>query len=79
MGASPDDTDVKTSMRSTSHVVHETKEARNWTRFPPDAIAIASDGSGNHVILRAGSSSFEIWDHETGECTSVTIDWAQNL
>ena len=70
-----DDSNPRTIARTMSHVVHETKEAREWQRFPAGAIAIASDGSGNHLVLRSGSELVEDWNHETGECSAVSIRW----
>jgi|SRR5208337_448057 len=71
-----DDTNRRTIARTTNHVVHETLEARRWNSFPPDAIAIASDGSGNHLVVRSGGTDVELWDHETGQCTPVEVDWS---
>lgn len=70
-----DDTDRRTAARTTNHIVHETREAREWGTFPRDAIAIASNGSGDLIVVRAGSARMERWDHETGECSPVDIDW----
>lgn len=70
-----DDTDRRTIARTTSHLVHETEEARTWTAFPKDAIAVASDGSGDLLVVRAGSERAELWDHETGECSPVEVYW----
>lgn len=69
-----DDTDRGTAARTASHIVHETNEARQWANFPEEAIAIASDGSGNLLVLRGNSNQVEVWSHEEGECESVTID-----
>ena len=49
--------------------------ARERAGFPEGAIAIAEDGGGNLLIVRAGSDEFEFWDHETGEATAVDVDW----
>ena len=58
-----------------NHIVYETKEALNWDRFPRDAIAVASDGGGNLLVVRPGCSRVERWDHETCECLPVDVDW----
>ncbi len=59
-----DDTNRRTIARTTSHVVHETLEARRWDSFPRDAIAIASDGGGNHLSSsRIGRS--RTWSYGT--------------
>jgi hypothetical protein len=70
-----DETTRRTIARTTSHIVHETQEALSWPRFPEGAIAIASNGTGDQLILRAGSNDIEFWDHETGECSRVTVNW----
>lgn len=70
-----DESDRRTAARTSSHVVHETREARLWSSFPGSAIAIASDGSGDLLVLRADSMRVEWWRHETGECSPVDVDW----
>jgi hypothetical protein len=72
-----DDSDRRTIARTTSHIVHETEEAMATVSFPSDAIAIASDGCGNLLVVRFGSSRVERWDHETGECSLVVVDWGR--
>jgi len=57
-------------------VVHETEEARAWPGFPEGAVAIASNGSGDQLVLLAapGGGLDEApwrWDHETRELTRV--------
>ena len=71
-----DDTDRRTAARTASHIVHETREARAWSGFPDDAVAIASDGSGDVLIVRAGTTYVEHWEHETGACVRVEVDWS---
>jgi hypothetical protein len=71
-----DDTDRRRAARTASHVVHETREARDWENFPRDAIAIASNGSGDLLLSRIGGAQVERWNHETGACEAVDIEWA---
>jgi len=71
-----DDTDRRTTSRTASDLVHETREARSWSGFPEDAIAIASDGSGNSLVFRPARGMIERWDHETSECIAVDVDWS---
>lgn len=73
-----DDGDVRRLKRSASDLVHETREARAWPGFPHDAISIAADGSGNHLILIPAQPGAAVlggsvlrWDHETGELERV--------
>ena len=70
-----DPTDRKTMGRTTSHVLTETSEARSWASFPPDGVSLASDGSGDRLILRGNSDQVFLWEHETGECVPVSTDW----
>jgi len=71
-----DDTDRRTIARTTGHIVHETLEALRRDSFPRDAVVIATDNSGNHLIVRSGHTHVERWDHETGECTPVEVSWS---
>jgi hypothetical protein len=64
--------------RTTNYLVHETQEVRNWTTFPRGAVAIASNGSGDRLILRAEVEDIEFWDHETGECLPVSVAWTRS-
>jgi hypothetical protein len=61
--------------RTANHIVRETRSARGRAGFPEDAVAIAEDGGGDYLILRAGSEEVEFWDHETGESKPVDVDW----
>ena len=70
-----DPTDRKRMVRTINHIVRQTQQARAWHNFPPGAICIATNAYGDHLIVRAGSDEIELWDHETGECSPVTIEW----
>jgi hypothetical protein len=70
-----DETDRRTIARTTSHLVSETEEARTWETFPKGAVAIASNGTGDLLILCAESEDVQLWDHETGTCSRVSVDW----
>ena len=68
-----DNSDRKRVARSANHIVAEAASARMWAGFPQEAVAIASNGTGNYLILmpdeavpgRLGSAIY-LWDHETG-------------
>jgi len=56
-----------------NHIGLETKQARSWRNFPSNAIAIASNGSGDHLILLPAADNEEklseviyFWWHEEG-------------
>lgn len=70
-----DPSDVRTSKRSANHVLRETTAAREWTSFPDDVVAIASNGTGDRLIARRGSNDIEFWDHETGQTHVVDVAW----
>jgi hypothetical protein len=70
-----DVTDRRRAARTANHIVYETREAREWDRFPRDGIAIASHGSGVLLIFRPLRGRIELWDHETGECVPVDVQW----
>jgi SMI1 / KNR4 family (SUKH-1) len=73
-----DDSDRKRAARTSSHIVHETSEARRWGSFPPAGVAIGSNGSGDRLlflpdprdpgVLRA---AVYLWAHETGACEEI--------
>src|SRR5947208_1330783 len=70
-----DPTDRKTMGRTASHVLVETAAARSWASFPSDGVSLASDGSGDRLILRRNSDQIFLWEHETGECVPIGADW----
>jgi len=70
-----DPSDRKRAARSANHIVRETEGWRCSRGFPAGAIAIADDGAGNALILRAGMDEIERWDHETSELDPVVVDW----
>lgn len=71
-----DKSDKKRISRTCNHIGIETKNAREWNGFPKNAIAIASDGYGNQVILLHNGNGIltdEIyfWDHEIKEVEKI--------
>lgn len=46
-----DTTDRKRLARSASHIVNETRVAREWPGFPKVAIAIGDNGTGDLLVL----------------------------
>ena len=69
-----DASDRRRLKRTMAHIVAETEEARQWARFPPDAVSIAENGTGDRIILSA-DSRYAWWDHETGHVAPVTVVW----
>lgn len=74
-----DATNRKTASRSASHLVVETRKAREWPGFPEDAVAIAANGSGDFLVLLRRSASTEldsqvhVWSHETRKCNPAAL------
>lgn len=69
-----DPTDRRRIARTANHIVKETQSARGWRGFPPNAVAFASNGAGDLLILREHCDRLERWDHETGEVSAVDVD-----
>ena len=73
-----DKSNKKRIARTCNHIVLETNNAKQWDNFPNDAIAIAADGGGNHLVLLPNSldncnlgEEIYDWFHETGELTKI--------
>ncbi len=73
-----DKSDKKRISRTCNHVVLETKQARSWDNFPSNGITIASNDSGDFLLLlptkgndKKLSDEIYIWFHETGEIEKV--------
>jgi hypothetical protein len=66
-----DPTDRRTASRSANHVELETRVARSWSRFPPLAVSIGVNSSGDRLVLLPGSDRIHAWDHETGTCAPI--------
>lgn len=73
-----DKSDKKRISRTCNHIALETKQARSWGNFPSNGIAIASNGSGDFLLLLSTqddnnklSDEIYIWFHETGEIEKV--------
>ena len=70
-----DNSDRKRLSRTANDIVTETKAALRWPGFPSESVAIASNGSGDLLILRPGSDDIFFWDHDTGGLTLAAVDW----
>lgn len=74
-----DATNRKTAGRSAGHIVLETRSARAWEGFPQSAIAIASNGTGDLLVLVPMGSSdrldpqVQVWNHETRKCKPTAL------
>jgi hypothetical protein len=64
-----DDSTPRHHARTWDDVVRQTKQARAQRGFPPNAVAIGHDGSGNLLVLAViadGAWQSMVWDHERG-------------
>jgi hypothetical protein len=76
-----DTSDRRRISRTCNHVISETLSAREWRGFPPEALAIAGNGSGDTMILLpSGPDLFDetiyAFRHETGEVEAIADDFA---
>lgn len=75
-----DPSDKKRHARTWSDIVEETRGLSASSGFPPGAVAIAQDGSGDQLVfLRSGDAfapAVVHWFHETGECVTLVDDFA---
>lgn len=67
-----DKSDKKRISRTCNHIGLETKNAREWSGFPENGIAIGADGFGNQIILIHNgdgklNETLYFWNHETGQ------------
>ncbi len=75
-----DKSDKKRISRTCNHIGLETKNAKEWTGFPENTIAIGSDGYGNLLVLKHDGDGMLkddilFWNHEDGSVESL----AQNI
>lgn len=71
-----DTSDQKRISRTCNHIGLETRNAREWDRFPEHGIAIGSDGSGNLIILIHNGNGIltdnvYFWNHENGQFKKI--------
>jgi hypothetical protein len=73
-----DQSNRRRTKRTCNHVLQETKSALSWAGFPSDAVAIASNGSGDLLLFLPDGrdstvfgSCVYLWNHETREVEPV--------
>jgi len=78
-----DNSDRKRIARTANDVVRETTKAREWPAFPPGAVAIASNGTGDLLVFlpKDGAPSelapeVHRWSHENGTTEPVADSFA---
>lgn len=82
-----DQSDKKRIKRTCNHIIYETKQAQQWQGFPADAIAIASNGSGDLLIFKKMDNvriseqqlddTVYRWSHETAALKVVAQQFNQ--
>jgi hypothetical protein len=78
-----DDSDKNRIKRTCNDIVRETKVAREWSGFPENGVATASNGTGDKLVFVPNESNERLaeqvywWDHETGELSVVAKDFAE--
>jgi hypothetical protein len=70
-----DDSSRKHIARSANHILRETQTMRGYAGFPAEAVSIASNGSGDVLVLIPGGSDVYIWHHETGELKLTEVSY----
>ncbi len=74
-----DSTDGDRTKGTSNHIVQETRKARASEGFPKDAVAIATNGSGDYLILMPGRRAgqldpqVQLWSHETRKTKPVAL------
>lgn len=72
--------DRKRIARTSNDILRETAACRAWRGFPPAALAIAGNGSGDQLVFLCGDGAYapgvHVWRHETGELLSLAADFA---
>jgi hypothetical protein len=76
-----DTSDRKRLSRTANHIILETRNCGAGPQFPEGALAIAGNGSGDHLVfLRQGGvfgPAVFAWSHETGEVREIASDFAE--
>lgn len=79
-----DSSDKKRLATTCNDIVRETLKMREWSNFPASAVAIATNGTANQLVLlpkRLGKAELDPavfwWDHETGDVQKVADDFAE--
>jgi hypothetical protein len=74
-----DTSDRKRAARSANHILKETEACREWAHFPPEALAIAGNGSGDQLVFLRRNDVFDPavlrWSHESGSLEKIADDY----
>lgn len=76
-----DASDRKRLARTANHVLKETAVCLGWLGFPPNALAIAGNGSGDQLVFLKVDDAFQpevyLWLHETHVLQQVAHDFSE--
>ena len=67
-----DTTDIKRIKRTMGHLIEENKSNRRMEHFPANSVAIAHNGAGDYLLMRANENSqlgeeIYLWRHDDSE------------
>ncbi len=78
-----DRSDRKRLRRTCNDILRKTGEARKWRGFPANAISIAQNGFGDHLVLLLTEGCFDptvyFRSHETGKLAVLAPDFSHLL
>jgi len=75
-----DSSDKKRIKRTSNHILVETKSAREWQNFPPNAIAIGGNDYGDILVLVLDEktniieNAIFMWSHDSGNLEMLDLD-----
>lgn len=76
-----DTSDIKRISRTCNHIIRETQSCLGFSKFPENAVTIASNGLGDQMVFLKQSNSFLdvvfIWLHETGELQELASTFSE--
>ena len=76
-----DQSSKKMISRTCNHILKETKSAQEWPRYHELAIAIASNGCGDLLVIFQKGKELEnevfFWSHEDGSLQLVANDFSE--
>ena len=76
-----DQSSKKLISRTCNHILKETKSAQEWANFHENALAIASNGAGDCLVIFQAGKKFEpeiyAWFHEDGALVTVATSFSE--
>ena len=74
-----DRSDRKRAGRTANHILRETNQAKTWPHFPPNALCIASNGTGDLLVFLRNGTEFAqevyLWSHEDGSVQRIAASF----